>query len=65
MIGHPVLVRIDYWNPMIRDWAVGHAGINLLDPEAYVHKLFARGTIARAVDLDTGEIAYGPDGDLF
>lgn len=65
MIRHPMLVRIDYWNPMIRDWTVGHAGINLLSPEAYVHKLFERGIIARAVDLDNGEVMYGPDGDLF
>ena len=61
----PTFVQIEYWNPMLGDWAVGHAGINLMDPAAYVQKLAKRGTIARAVDKDTGTIVYyGEGGDL-
>lgn len=61
---HPTFVRIEYWNPMLGDWAVGHAGINLMDPAHYVQKLAYRGTIARAVEIDTGEVVYGEGGDL-
>lgn len=38
------------------EWRVGHAGINLLDPEAYVDKLAARGQSVRATAVDTGEV---------
>lgn len=60
----PTFVRIEYWNPMLQDWAVGHAGINLMNPAAYVQKLAKRGTIARAVEVDTGEVVYGEGADL-
>lgn len=60
----PSLVRIEYWNPMLQEWAVGHAGINLLNPAAYIQKLAERGTVARAVDTSTGEIIYTDGGDL-
>lgn len=61
---HPTFVRIDYWNPMTADWETGHAGLNLMNPAAYVKKLSARGVVARAVDKDTGEIVYGEGADL-
>lgn len=61
---HPTFCRIEYWNPMTVNWEVGHAGINLLDPAAYVEKLAKRGTIARAVEVDTGNIVYGSGADL-
>lgn len=61
---HPTFVRIEYWNPVLQDWAVGHAGTNLINPALYVQKLASRGTIARAVNVDTGETVYGPGGDL-
>lgn len=63
-MGVPTFVRIEYWNPMLGDWATGHAGINLMNPAAYVQKLAKRGTIARAVDKETGEVVYGEGGDL-
>ena len=61
---HPTLVRIEYWSPSHRDWVVGHAGINLVNPSRYVQKLMSRGTVARAVDPDTGGIVYGEGADL-
>ena len=61
---HPTFVQIEYWSPTASDWVVGHAGINLMNPAAYVSKLAARGTIARAVDKDTGETVYGEGADL-
>lgn len=61
---HPTFVRIEYWNPLTATWEVGHAGINLMNPAAYVKKLSARGTVARAVDKDTGEIVYSDGGEL-
>lgn len=60
----PNLCRIEYWNQMTADWETGHAGINLLDPAAYVQKLAKRGVVARAVDKDTGQIMYGEGADL-
>lgn len=64
MMDTPRFVAIEYWNPLLGDWAVGHAGINLMDPALYVQKLSARGIVARAVDKDTGEIVYTEGGDL-
>lgn len=61
---HPVFVRIEYWSPLSADWEVGHAGINLMDPATYVKKLAKRGTLARAVVVDTGEIVYSEGGEL-
>ena len=61
---HPTLVRIEYWSPSHRDWVVGHARINLMNPFKYVQKLMSRGTVARAVNPNTGEIVYGEGGDL-
>lgn len=59
MIDRPTFVQIEYWSAEKNDWSVGHAGLNLMNPLVYVQKLAKRGTIARAVDKDTGEIAYG------
>lgn len=64
MMDYPALVRIDYWHPLINDWAVGHVGINLLNPAVYVQKLSKRGVLARAVDADTGDTVYGEGADL-
>jgi len=61
---HPTFVQIEYWNPMTVSWEVGHAGINLINPAAYVQKLAKRGTIARAVEKDTGQVVYGEGADL-
>lgn len=61
---HPTFVRIEYWNPMTADWEVGHAGINLMNPAAYVKKLGEREVVARAIDKDTGEIVYTEGADL-
>jgi hypothetical protein len=57
----PILVRIEYWNNARGEWTVGHASWNLLDPTAYVRKVTTRGTLARAVDIETGEIYNGSD----
>lgn len=54
---YPCFVRIEYWNHLTESWQVGHAGINLMDPAAYVNKLAKRGVLARAVNKDTGEVA--------
>lgn len=61
---YPTFVRIEYWNEMTADWEVGHCGINLMDPAAYVQKLSKRGVVARAVNPDTGETVYGEGADL-
>lgn len=60
----PVFVRIEYWSPLLGDWADGHAGINLMDPTTYLQKLAKRGTLARAVVVDTGETIYSEGGEL-
>lgn len=60
----PTFVRIEYWNDLTASWETGHAGINLMNPEAYVRKLAKKGTIARAIDVDTGDVVYGEGGDL-
>ena len=60
----PTFCRVEYWNPTLGDWTVGHAGINLMNPATYVQKLAKRGTIARAVEVDTGETVYGEGADL-
>jgi hypothetical protein len=52
---HPTFVCIEYWNAMTGQWEVGHAGLNLMNPAAYVQKLAKRGVLARAVDKETGE----------
>jgi hypothetical protein len=55
----PTFVRIEYWSPIAADWWVGHAGINLMDPEDYVTGVTDKGKmIARAVVVDTGEVIY-------
>lgn len=61
---HPTFCRIEYWNPMTRSWECGHAGINLMNPAAYVQKLLKRQVLARAVEVDTGETVYGEGADL-
>lgn len=61
---HPTFVRLEYWHHLTQSWEVGHHGINLMDPAKYVDKLAKNGTMARAVDPDTGDIVYGGDGDL-
>lgn len=58
----PTLCRIEYWNPERGDWGVGHASWNLLDPATYVRKVTVRGTIARAVEIDSGVVHYGLEG---
>lgn len=60
----PVFVQIQYWSPIAADWWVGHAGINLIDPQKYIEGVNAKGRIARAVVVDTGEIIYADGGDL-
>lgn len=44
------LTRLEYLTP--DGWHVGHAAVNLLDPEAYVKRLSARGKFGRATILD-------------
>jgi hypothetical protein len=61
---HPTFVGIEYWDPMTVSWETGHAGINLMNPAAYVQKLAKRGVIARAVDKETGKTVYGEGADL-
>lgn len=53
------LTRLEY---LTRDgWQVGHAGVELLDPEAYVKRLRTRGKFGRATVLDTGQIYEAED----
>lgn len=59
-----MFVRIEYWNPMLGDWAVGHAGTELKDPSEYLRKLTKRRVVARALDLDSGEIFYTDGSNL-
>jgi len=54
----PEFVRVEYWSAEKADWSVGHAGLNLMNPEKYVTKVTERGTIARAVVVDTGQEIY-------
>jgi len=55
----PEFVRIEYWSVTRADWWVGHAGLNLMNPEKYVTGVTKRGDmIARAVVVDTGEVIY-------
>jgi hypothetical protein len=49
---------------MTASWETGHAGINLMNPAAYVQKLAKRGVVARAVDKDTEETVYAEGADL-
>ena len=35
-IPKPTFVRLEYWAPGSETWWVGHKGINLMDPQAYV-----------------------------
>lgn len=60
----PTFCRIEYWSPTTQDWTVGHAGTNLLNPQRYVTKLGERGTIARIVEVDTGNVVYSEGADL-
>lgn len=75
MIDRPTFVRIEYFNPNTAEWQRGHAGINLMNPAAYIAKLgkpqrnrqgvmTKPGAVARAVDPDTGEIEYTEGADL-
>lgn len=55
----PEFCRVEYWSPAKTDWTVGHAGINLMNPEKYVTGVTKRGDhIARAVVVDTGREIY-------
>lgn len=55
----PAFVRIEYWSSARADWWVGHAGINLMNPEKYVTGVTDKGKmIARAVEVDTGKVIY-------
>jgi hypothetical protein len=54
----PEFCRIEYRTR--RGWAIGHAGINLMDPQKYIDKLAKGGTIGRAIAVDTGEIFEPP-----
>jgi hypothetical protein len=60
----PTFVEVQYWNSATASWTTGHAGINLMNPSTYVQKLAKRGTIARAIDKDTGQTVYGEGADL-
>jgi hypothetical protein len=45
----PTTCRLEYLTP--RGWTVGHAGLALLDPQAYVDRLQAKAKFGRAVEL--------------
>ena len=61
----PEFVRIEYWSAARADWWVGHAGINLLNPQKYIDGVNSKGKmVARAVIVDTGEVIYSDGGDL-
>jgi hypothetical protein len=53
----PEFCRIEYLTP--NGWTVGHAGLNLMNPQRYVKMLAKRGTVGRAVVVDTDQIFYG------
>lgn len=55
---------MEYWNPHLQVWFVGHEGLELKDPATYVQKLAKRGTLARATVLDTGEVLNIEGDDL-
>lgn len=44
------LCRLEYLTR--NGWVVGHAGVALLDPEAYVTRLEANGKVGRCTELD-------------
>lgn len=46
----PEMTRLEYLTA--EGWQVGHAGIALLDPEAYITRLSKRGEFGRATVLD-------------
>ena len=62
MTDGPFYVRLEYWRNAT--WEIGHHGTRLVNPTKYLQALAKRGTIARAVDLDTGETTYVDGGDL-
>lgn len=43
---------------------MGHAGTELKDPSEYLRKLTKRRVVARALDLDSGEIFYTDGSNL-
>lgn len=45
----PTLTRLEYLTP--QGWVVGHAAMNLLDPERYTVRLAAKGKFGRATVL--------------
>lgn len=62
----PTFVAVEYWSAERAEWWVGHAGLNLMNPEKYVTGVTQKGKmIARAVEKDTGQIfwpkGYGAD----
>lgn len=61
-IPRPTFVRIEYHNQ--HGWWTGHAGMNLMDPRAYVEGCVANGRMTRAVVVDTGEIIEPEGADL-
>lgn len=46
----PTLVRIEHLTPR-GEWVVDHAGVNLLDPQAYVERIAER-RMTRCIGLD-------------
>jgi len=46
----PTLCRLEYLTPA--GWVVGHADVNLLDPQRYVERLATKGVPARVVELE-------------
>lgn len=61
---HPTFVRIEYWNENTGEWWVGHASMNLMDPQKYIQKLLENGTVGRAVGIETGEEFNVEGGEL-
>lgn len=57
----PKFVRLEYWNPKLTRWVASHDGIALLHPQKFAERYWAKGNIARAVDLDTGELYVARD----
>lgn len=62
--GRVNFVKLEYWSTGENDWVSGHGGISLVNPQAYVEKVYQNNgvTIVRATDLDTGDVYYGMDG---
>ena len=57
----PKFVRLEFWNQDLGRWVATDGNVSLLHPQKFAERYWAKGNIARAVDLDTGELYVARD----